>query len=174
MDKKSRINAGLVFGIATCLFYIARDLFTDDLTRKSVITSVVSGLLSGAVSGFLFGWIMGLLSRSKFLVRGTEIVTEAGETILLETGANHFKWFEGVGGKLYLTNKRLVFKSHQFNIQNHLLALNLSDIKKVDRFKSLGMRHNGLTVRTVSNKTEKFVVQQPDQWAKYLLENNVA
>jgi len=175
MDKKSKIKTGLTFGIATCILSVVLDLLKEDpLTTKDVITSNISGLFSGAFSGFLFGWLMGLFSKSKFFVDGTEIVTEAGEIVLFETAANHFKRMEGVGGKLYLTNNRLVFKSHQFNIQDHLLSLNLSEIKKVDRFKSLGILNNGLAVTTIGNKIEKFVVQQPGEWVTHLMENGVA
>ena len=40
------------------------------------------------------------------------------EKIEFAKGSNHFK---GVGGKLFLTNKRVLFKSHSINVQNHLL-----------------------------------------------------
>lgn len=101
-----------------------------------------------------------------------KIDTQADETILFDTGANHFKGAEGVGGKLYLTTKRLVFKSHKFNIQNHELSISLSDIDKVDRYKTLGLVNNGLSVKTVDNKTEKFVVQKIDEWLNQLTEKN--
>ncbi|ANE53547.1 hypothetical protein SY85_16480 [Flavisolibacter tropicus] len=92
--------------------------------------------------------------------------------MLFETGANHFKGAEGVGGKLYLTNKRLVFKSHKYNIQNHELSMRLSDIDKADRYKTLGIVNNGLAVTTAGGTIEKFVVQQPDQWLSQLTEKS--
>ena len=74
---------------------------------------------------------------------------------------------EGVGGKLYLTNWRLVFQSHKLNIQNHQLSINLMDIQSVGRYKTLGLVNNGLTIVT-TNTTEKFVVEQVNQWIKQL------
>ena len=88
--------------------------------------------------------------------------------MLFETGANHSKGIEAVGGMLYLTNQRLVFESHQFNIQNHQLSLKLVEIKKVDRFKSLGLINNGLSITTTANVVEKFAVEQPEQWVSKL------
>jgi len=44
---------------------------------------------------------------------------------------------EAVGGKLFLTNRRLVFKSHKLNIQNHELSIHLIDIANVGRYKKL-------------------------------------
>lgn len=129
-------------------------------------------MFGGALGGLLFGWSMGLFAKSKLLTQGTKIDTEPDETVLFETGANHFKGAEGVGGKLYLTNKRLVFKSHQFNFQNHEWSINLSDIDKVDRYKTLGLVNKGLSVTPAGNKIEKFVVQQPDKWVSQLRERS--
>jgi len=173
MDKKAKIRTGLFFGIAMAIFFILQNLLThSNLTTKDVVITIVSGLFGGALSGLLFGWLVGLFANSKRVTKDTKIDTEANETILFDTGANHFKGAEAVGGKLYLTDKRLVFKSHKFNIQNHKLSINLSDIEKVDRYKTLGLVNNGLSVTTTGNKIEKFVVQQPDKWFSQLIEKN--
>ena len=173
MDKKVKTKAGLSFGIAMTIFYILQDLLThDNLTAKNVFIIILSGLFGGALSGLLFGWLMGLFTNSKHLIQGTKIDIEADETILFETGANHLKGAEGVGGKLYLTNKRLVFKSHKFNTQNHELSINLPGIDKVDRYKTLGFVNNGLAVTTTGNVIERFVVQQPHQWFSQLTGKN--
>src|SRR6185437_2116227 len=171
MDKKTKIRTGLFFGIAMAIFFILQNLLThSNLTTKDVVITIVSGLFGGALSGLLFGWLVGLFANSKRVTKDTKIDTEANETILFDTGANHFKGAEAVGGRLYLTDKRLVFKSHKFNIQNHKLSINLSDIEKVDRYKTLGLVNNGLSVTTTGNKIEKFVVQQPDKWFSQLIE----
>ncbi|MDN3655424.1 GRAM domain-containing protein [Ferruginibacter paludis] len=133
---------------------------------------MASGLAGGAVAGVLFGWMMGFFADSELLLKGTKINTLTDESILFETGANHFKGAEGVGGKLYLTNQRLVFKSHKFNIQNHERSINLSDIGQVERYKIWGLINKGLLVTTLHNKTEKFVVQQIDEWINQLPKKN--
>jgi hypothetical protein len=115
---------------------------------------------------------MGLFINSKFLKQGTKIDLDTDVNILFETGANHFKSVEAVGGKLYLTNKRLVFKSHKLNIQNHQLSINISEIVKADRYKALGLTNNGLAVTTASGLVEKFVVQQPEEWFNHFKETN--
>ena len=173
MNKRNKIRAGLSFGIAMAIFFILQNLLThDNLTARTIIISIVSGLIGGALTGLLFGWLMGMFANSKLFTKGTKIETEPGETILFETGANHFKGAEAVGGKLYLTNKRLVFKSHKFNLQNHELSISLSDINKVSRYKTLGLVNNGLSVITTDNKNEKFVVLQIDEWINNLEKKN--
>ena len=76
------------------------------------------------------------------------------------------------GGKLYLTNKRLVFKSHKINFQKYQLSINLPDIQKVDKYKPFGIANNGLLIKTADNKIEKFVVEKREAWMDQLSENN--
>jgi hypothetical protein len=128
----------------------------------------VVGFISGAISGILFWWLIGVFANSKIVKESTKIETDSDENIVFETPANHFKGLEGVGGKLYLTNKRLVFKSHKYNIQNHELSILLADLKKVDRRKTLGLINNGISIITTDGKTEKFVVEELDKWIEFI------
>ena len=54
------------------------------------------------------------------------------ETIIRKSRATHWKHFEGVGGKLFLTNRRLIFKSHRLNFQPHEEAIQLEDIISIE------------------------------------------
>ena len=173
MDKRSKTRSGLYFGIAMAVLFILENLLThDNVTTKKIVITVVAGLLQGAVAGLLFGWLMSRFVKSKLFTHGTQIDMDATEVIVFETGANHFKGAEGVGGKLYLTNKRLVFKSHKYNIQNHELSINVADIAKVDRYKVLGVANNGVAVTTTGDTIEKFAVQKPDEWINQLTNKN--
>ena len=169
MNKRNRFRAGLSFGIGMTVFFILQNLLTNDnQTSEEIIKSVVSGLIAGVISGVLFGWVIGLFSKSKFVKETTKVDTEPDENILFQTPANHFKGIEAVGGKLYLTNKRLIFKSHKLNIQTHQLDINLTEINSVDRYKTLGVIDNGLSIITNQNKIEKFVVEQVEEWITQL------
>jgi len=169
MNKRNKFSAGLSFGIGMTVFFILRNLLTNDnQTSNEIIKSVVSGIIAGFISGLLFGWLTGLFSKSKFAKESTKIDLDLDEEIVFQTPANHFKGVEGVGGKLYLTSKRLIFKSHSLNIQNHQLSISLTDINNADRYKTLGVVNNGLAIITIQNKTEKFVVEQVDEWLKQL------
>lgn len=167
MNKKSRIKMGLTFGLMMFVFYVIQDLLNADaITTKVIFKSVASSLVEAVIGGFLFGWLMGVFANSKFVNKGTQIILNAGEMILHSTPGNHIKGIEAVGGKLYLTNQRLVFKSHKMNIQKHELSIDLNDIAYVQRYKVLSLMNNGLEVVTNQNKKEKFVVepQEVDGW----------
>jgi hypothetical protein len=164
MTNKNRIALGLSFGIIMGIFSAAQNLLIyDNHTTNQIIKSVVSGLVQGILAGVLFGWLIGLFANSRFFSRSTRIDPEAGETILFETPATYLNGF-GVGGKLYLTGMRLVFKSHKLHFQNVKHSISLSDIKQVDRYKTLGILNNALLVTTTKGKKEKFVVEQVEEW----------
>jgi len=173
MDKKTKFKAGLRYGIFMTVFFTLKDVLTQDyLTTKRVFIIIFSACLAGAIGGLLFGWLTGLFTKSKMVTETTKIDIDADEKILFETPANHFKGIEGVGGKLYLTNRRLIFKSHKLNIQNHQLIINSSDIKQVDIYKRLGLVNNGFSITTIADKTEKFVVEKVEEWITLLTEKN--
>ena len=111
---------------------------------------------------------MDTLAGNKVLERNIKIKLEPGEIFIFESSANHFKGLEAVGGKLFLTDKRLIFKSHSLNIQNHQLIIQLSAIVSIGRFKPLGLTNNGLFIIDKNKETEKFVVEKLDEWLIYL------
>lgn len=163
MDKRNHIKAGVNFGIAMAVFFILQNLFTaDHLTTKEIVGSIISGLIGGASGGLLFGCLMRLTAKA--YTKGINLVLHENETILFKTQANHFKAIEAVGGILYLTDQRVVFKSHKFNIQKHTLSINLDEIASVDKYKVFGFSNNGLLIKTKNGLKEKFTVLQPEEW----------
>jgi len=91
------------------------------------------------------------------------------EEILLTRPANHFLGIEGVGGKIFITNKRFVFKSHELNIQKHQLDIDYADIIKVTYFNSLLLFPNGLKLMLKNGKEEKFAV-----WKRHLVKGLIS
>ena len=162
----NKVKTGLSFGISMAVFYIAYNLIFEPTTKSNqqVLKVVVSGVIGGGIAGLLFGWITGKFIGSRFVDKTTQIDTFQDEKILFQSPANHFKDIEGVGGKLYLTNQRLVFKSHKHNIQNLYLSLNLPDIEEANQYNILGLIKTGLSIKTNQQKTQKFVVEKPNAW----------
>lgn len=54
------------------------------------------------------------------------------EKILYEHYCSHMKGIEAVGGKVMITNKRIIFQSHNFNIQNHECEFLMKNVKSID------------------------------------------
>jgi hypothetical protein len=169
MSKSNRFRAGLFFGITITVFNIGWDLATEkDFTGGHLTKVIFSGLIGGALAGLLFSWLIGMFAKSEFISRTTKIETAPDEDVKFETAANRFKGIEAVGGRLYLTNKRVIFKSHKLNIQNHLLSIELGEIEGVDSHTTLDLIDNGLLITTSQGATEKFVVEQIEDWVNLL------
>jgi len=167
MNKK--VKSGLIFGIPMAILLILQSLLTKgNLTTKDYIISISSGVLTGAIFGFLFVWLTGKLGNSKLYNTAAEIDIQQDESMVFQTPASHYKGIEAVGGILYLTNKRLVFKSHKLNIQNHELSIKLSDIKQVSRYKSIGFINNGLIIQTIQQTNDSFIVEKAAEWISHL------
>jgi hypothetical protein len=90
------------------------------------------------------------------------------ETIVNEGPANYLKRLEGVGGRLYLTNIRLVFESHSFNIQTGVTTIPLSDMVRVEpgwaKFLGIPVVPSAVKIVTKTKQTHSFVVQRTDEW----------
>lgn len=82
--------------------------------------------------------------------------------------ANHYMGMEGVGGKLYLTNKRLRFKSHGLNIQVHEMEIPLNQIVRIEKASGL-LAFKQIDVYLTDRSIEKFVVNGRDEWIHAIL-----
>lgn len=90
-------------------------------------------------------------------------IHESTEQEIRAGAANHFMGSEGVGGKLFLTNKRLRFKSHSINIQVHELSIPLNRIVKIEKVRGF-LAFNQIGVFLKDGSVEKFVVYNRDAW----------
>lgn len=90
------------------------------------------------------------------------------EKIEITRRANHFLGVEAVGGKIFITNQRFVFKSHAANFQAHELSIQFSEILKIDFYNTLAIVPNGLKLTLQSGKIEKFAV-----WKRILLKQAI-
>nr|WP_321453083.1 hypothetical protein [uncultured Carboxylicivirga sp.] len=160
-ELKNVIIAGLIFGL---LFGIVLAFLFD----------IKSSVIIGSVTGLLFGLALHLFMHSKAVKRQTEIVINDGEEIVHSGAANHLKNKEAVGGKLYLQKDKLEFQSHNYNIQNHNQKINLSEIKEITFYNSIGIIPNGLAIIKRDGKTEKFVVNGRRIWKEKIEKLTVA
>lgn len=158
MTKKTWITA-LTFGVPWTIVMLVYNSMSKGGFTLGIL---VSNLIGGLVAGVLYALIMHY--AAKRLVNKVVVETAAGEQVIKEGGANHFKGREGVGGKLVLTNRRLIFKSHQLNMQNHQQTFDLDQVEGVRTTKSLKILENGLTLELADKVSHKFIVDEPGDW----------
>ncbi len=76
--------------------------------------------------------------------RAPAVELEPGERVLEELSANHFLGGEARGGKLLLTDRRIVFRPHRFNVQLDTWAVPRSEVT--------GARAEGLRMLVLSTR----------------------
>ena len=152
---------GIVMGIA---IGVPAALLLGFIGNLSQGVSFVAGI--SALSGLAFGIGIAtfmLIQRRSFTTKREEF-TEEG--LLHDGPATHLIYAEGVGGWLYLTKSRIVFRSHKINIQVHEWSTPLDDIVEVRPVRTVKILPNGLLIVTRSGKNERFVVEGNKKWSR--------
>jgi hypothetical protein len=151
---KTAILTGTVFGVAMGMLF-AR------------IFGTPWALLSALPNGALFGLAMATFMHWQGSAFQKQTPCQEGEVLVKQGPANHFRGLEGVGGWLYLTNRRLVFRSHAFNVQNHELSLPLAAVQAVETCPTAWVIPNGLRLLTADG-IERFVVYGRRAWLEQI------
>lgn len=118
---------------------------------------------------WIFLFQLFILKKNKETAK--EIEKEIHGKIYYQCLANHFVGMESVGGSLFITKDKLIFKSHSFNIHNHSIEILLKNIKEVKTYNTLGIIPNGLKI-IQKEKTDKFVVNSRTEIMKILNKKN--
>lgn len=138
--------------------------------------SIYSYLFQGAFFGILMEISLPYINRKlvpKFASRlGKNIkpVLDDNELVEIEGPANLFRGMEGVGGKLFLTNKKVIFKSHKINIQKGQTDIEYNNITEIIKRKTAKIINNGIRIKTNDGKEFDFVVNDRDKWIEELNE----
>ena len=156
---------GILYGTILLLMHYSFDLFT----MKSIGGQV---LFFTILFGIGFPFVLEKMG-SKMIMKVKNPEMDENENILFEEGASLFRGaLIAVGGKLFLTDKRLVFNSHKYNFQNGETSVLLSDITEISKRKTMGIVDNGLRVRTKNNLKYDLVVNNRDEWFEQLEKKN--
>ena len=144
--------------------------------NKNLKASLISGILYASIMSvwFYFGcgfkniisififcficWFILFFAFTQFQSRKLKkIVKDIDGEILYSGLANHFVNIEACGGHIFITKDKIVFKSHSFNIQNHVIEILIKDIINIKTYNNLGIIPNGLEI-VHNGQTDKFVV----------------
>ena len=92
-----------------------------------------------------------------------------GEPLVKEGRANLQRGVESVGGHLYLTDRRLIFESHRFNVQKGATEIPLADVTDMRKTwtKFLGLipiAPNSIAVTTRDGTVRQIVLSGRDAW----------
>ena len=163
----------ILFAIGSATLYTFL-LWTFDYFSNETLYSLKSLIFQGVFFGIFFGIGFPYLSE-KLAGKLSKKVTikpelELDEQIEVEGPANLFRGIESVGGKIFLTNKKLIFKSHKINIQKGQTNIKYPEINKIIKRKTAKLINNGIRIITFDEKEFDFVVNERDLWFKKINE----
>jgi len=146
--------ASVVFALAMVLLIVPVMYFVAEL-----ITAVYLAVGAGFVFGLTMAWIS--YRSSQYFYSRIELY--AAEALLHQGPANHYVDGEAVGGWMYLTNKRIVYASHNLNYFVHAWEVPLSEISATSLCKTMNVFSNGLVLHTTQGE-RVFVVEKRKFW----------
>ncbi|WP_460219428.1 GRAM domain-containing protein [Psychroserpens sp. MEBiC05023] len=165
MSLKSRIIFAL--GASTMYSFILW-LFGYFLNNNQYsINSLISqGVIFGILFGIGFPYINRKIAKkfSNKIIAKIKPKLELDENIEIEGPAYLFRGFEGVGGKIFLTNKKLIFKSHNVNIRKGQTDIEYINVKDMLKRKTAKLINNRIRIITKENKEFDFAVNERDLW----------
>ena len=111
--------------------------------------------------------LLNILSSVENGVMQTKL--EAGESIIRKSPANHQRGVEAVGGKLYLTQQRLIFEAHAFNFQTGATVIPLPSITDLRKdwtllFGAIPVFPNCLVVSSQAGEDNRFTLYRRTPW----------
>ena len=163
----SAILTGLLFIGIMCLM----DYFLDG-EFQSLNSYLFQGIFFGIFMGIGFPYVTQKFGTKFTSKIGKNIKPELAqdENIEIEGPANLFRGMEGVGGKLFLTNKKVVFKSHKINIQKGQTDILYENITEIIKRKTAKIMDNGIRIKTNGGNEFDFVVNEREKWIEKLNE----
>jgi hypothetical protein len=96
------------------------------------------------------------------------------EQLVKEGFANLQRGWETVGGRLYLTNQRLIFESHPFNVQRGTTIVPLPNIAVVQEtwtkfLNQIPIANNSIAVTTNEEREYRIVVWGRRDWIEAIM-----
>lgn len=161
------LSSGVVYSV---VLYLFDRMFDDNLYSLGGL--IFQGVFFGLFFGLGFPYLMGKYGTGMINKLGNTINPELFEDELIECdfGANLFRGIEGVGGKVFLTNKKLIFKAHKFNIQNGQSDFAYEEIVSLTKRKTGGIVDNGVRLQTKDGKNHDFVLNEREIFLEKLNE----
>lgn len=146
---------GIPMWIVMTLFSGAMEEFSLKLLGVNFIAYVV-------IVGPLFATVLVLFAIYAF--KKVTITIPGDEALIKEYGANLFRGKEGVGGKVALTDKSVIFKSHKVNIQTGETIINIEDISGYEvKDRLFNLLKNDVILKT-TDKDYRFIIQRRDEF----------
>jgi len=153
---------GLYWGIAFFALSFCIGWCNSSMPLETILgISIPIGLLALVVNGAMYS----RFAKPLKVLERIEINTDGRETLILEAPANHLNGDDLISGKLCLTDKSLVFKTH---LQEEF-SWAKSELQEMDFYRSFKNKGGEFIVKDGNNRKLMFEVEHLKLWKDALL-----
>ena len=138
------------------------------VSENEISTSFVHGLIGGILVGIINSFLFYKYAVPKYVLEAVSVDLDSDEIIDFQTPANYISEKEPISGKLFLTNKRIIFKNHKQEKNLSEFSINNDELIKIESFKSINLFHNGLLINTASGEKHMFILDRLKDWVTKL------
>jgi hypothetical protein len=136
----------------------------------ALVKSLGWAFLCGAIAAVCHLWLQYKFAHQAYQIDALKPDGIADETILLQSAATYINGSETVGGKLFLTNKRILFKCKKQHNQNLEVSILLETVESVSPFKILWFINSGISINKQGETPTKFVVNELKPWVPTIVD----
>ena len=130
----------------------------NGFTTTILWASIGRGLFMGISWALIMKWMSGDPYKH------VKLKLESEETVVKEGGANLIPVNKGEGGKLAVTNRRLLFKGQRYDTRDFQFVIEFDKIESIRTHKPWKLLKNELHIAMTDGTTFRFAVDHPVQW----------
>ncbi len=83
---------------------------------------------------------------------------EPGEVVALEKPANIRRRFEYAGGRVRVTDRRILLEPHAVNLDSRPVAIPIAEVARVDTYSQFGVIPTGVRLTLKDGSQQHFIV----------------
>lgn len=165
VNWKYRIILGFIYGGIYSIMLSILNI----LEHQSAGVITFQAIFFGVMMAITTPWISQKFIRkfSPGLEQKVQSYLTKNETIIFKDAANLARKMEGVGGMIFITDQRIIFLPHPYNIQRTPAFIKLKDVNQVSRRKILSPNNNALRIATSSTNYD-VILSHPNEFMQQL------
>ena len=157
--KNSFLRMALGSAVLWAIIWIGiKSAENNGFTTTILWASIGRGLFMGISWALIMKWMSGDPYKH------VKLKLESEETVVKEGGANLIPVNKGEGGKLAVTNRRLLFKGQRYDTRDFQFVIEFDKIESIRIHKSWKLLKNELHIAMTDGTTFRFAVDHPVQW----------
>lgn len=160
-EFKNFIFNGLTYGI---IFFVLSFIVGYVSFHLSIKDALLISTLMGVITLVLNGFVQGRFTRSSKTLNAITCLLNDDEDLVMAAPANHIVDDHLISGKLFLTEKRLLFKS----VQDKDLSWLLSEFSGIKFYPSIFNTGGEFIIEHIQEQKLVFEVDEIRKWKKVL------